>query len=211
MFTLKIPAGLQPGCCALDEDIGRYAVHAALCWAVDGQTYVAATNGRCLSVLPVETKEPPPQPTLIHPKALDGYEKRRHWHEDAKVIVEAGESRRERGKRIDIHRLPQGKYPGLDKTLLPSAGTVAVVLKAEYLSQVAAAISGGYVLLLITPGEEGKAATKPVACVGLVDEKGPQGIGCVMPLDFKPEQLAAALSYYEKHRANVPTEEVKVG
>lgn len=214
VFTFTVPAGRKLGvCCA--KETARYSITSALAYrAGDGGLCVAATDGKVLSVVPLDIVAGPESPTLIPSAAVNGNGK-------DKTVEVNGEVRATSGKKTEVMPLPEqsGVYPAF-KDVFPDsealAGYSTLTLNAEQLSRVASAISCDGVVTLMVPSKADYEKGKPIVVVQGGDEVM-AGVGLIMPIVDKAFKAttdataAARKQYVSQQIANMPEKTIRIG
>lgn len=201
MFKITVPAGHKISGCAANEKHSRFgATCKVMAYRSGDQGYLTATNGRILSITPVEM-DAIEKPVYLPAKAVDS-------NGSATNIEVNGEVRRQCGKKTEVfpNAEQEGRFPAI-KSIFPNdlSDYRNVTLDANLLKALADAISdGGCVTLLIPPaGKEGEIVS-PLVAIGSRNEGAENGgIGLIMPVGGKSvaSQRRAALA---EHVANIP-------
>jgi hypothetical protein len=200
-----VPAGHKPGACA--ETDSRYAMSSALLFrgAVGNMGYLASCNGKVLSILPTHDAGPA-KPVLLPPKAVNANGK-------ARDVEVNGEVRTTDGKKTEVFPLPEqeGRWPNLGQVFPQSVdGYTVLSLDVKHLAALVSAIAAdGKVTLLIPPTDAKTGQVeKPVVAVGIGETRG---IGLVMPMGYKAEEVARSKEYFAAHVREVPQESLTFG
>lgn len=205
----SIPAKQHAGACAA-KDSARYCITSTLAYSsADGQLYLAATDGRCLSVLPVESSGALPKPTLLPSDALKAPSSK-----PAEIIVN-GEVRVTKGKTQSVHKLPgqEGLFPPIGQVVPDERPYRAITFDATLLARIASAVSSDGMVTIFIPDKIGDSgAGVPVVghksdVHGLPD--GHIGIGVLHALHVKSEEIHKTRTFYRKHADAVPKQSLK--
>jgi|HubBroStandDraft_4_1064222.scaffolds.fasta_scaffold00070_67 hypothetical protein len=211
-FKLTIPAGhkLQP--CASKEEHRFNAMPHVLALRAGEQSYLVASDGRVLAMLPVQVDGEIDKPTLLPAAACNGNGK-------PTTLDVNGEVRRTTGKKTDLHALPapdagaSWRYPGFGHVFpvrSELSGYTAIRLDVNKLANIAGAVSAdGCVTLLLAPVDDKEGAViKPIAVIGQSGD-GQAGIGMLVPLCATQDNKAnidGARDYFATHAEHMPRE-----
>lgn len=210
-FTFTIPAGLTPGACAA-KDNTRFSLSSVLALpTAAGGLVLCATDGKCLSLTPVDSAVPPDGPVFLPPAAC----------KEGEVIVN-GEVRHAKigargAAKVTVYPPAdcEGRFPAA-RTAFPRIDDTwrAVALDTRLLAKVATATGHGNVVLFVGPDKHqdgrptsGGEVVAPIAVVGMDCDMNQKGIGLVMPLTCNRE---SALAYLRETMALAPQDSVKV-
>jgi hypothetical protein len=197
MSSFTIPAGHKPGACCAKED-RRYTMKSAVLMRGATGSFITATDGKVLSVLPVECSAHN-APVLLPPKALDAgaQDKTCDLGKDQLKTTTTGKNH-----KTSLYPLPkqEGKYPDF-KELLPEdvSHCHAIILDATLLANLASAISPAGIVTLYVPAS----STKPILVIG-TDEARPTGFGLIMQMQLEEYVQASKLDWYKEQLANIP-------
>lgn len=181
MIQLNIPKDHQAGVCAADED-RHFSYSTALVYSSGDNCYVAATDGKVLSVLPVKVTNKPEKPVKVKPDNLK-----------SNCVAE---------EITDGLCWPSFKdvFPAPDK--LKDYHTVTI--DAKLLLRLTKAVSDNS--RLVTLHVHKRSSEKPLLVFG-VDGDNPPGVGMLMPCTSPTDRS----EHYAKCYADMPSYEALKG
>ncbi len=224
-FKFTIPAGLNPGLCC-QENLRYDGTRCVLAvkGIENGLTYLVATNGRILSVVPIDSPGPD-QPTLLPAQAVMTGPGKRGLDEDfeeeftpQEAVVEISENGEEISAAIGVKpdhatvwpaSKKEGRFPNA-RFVLPMEsidGYSNLTINVNLLATLAKAISDGGILTLLIPKADDKGNVgSTLIAVGQNDESQLIGIGLIVPMESKNNDQRR--EYVKKHAAQLPNESI---
>lgn len=204
MIEFVVPVGHKVGPLCADGSSRYSAMANGVLLRTGTDSFLVATNGKALGILPVDCSVPTEtmKPQQVPADACNANGK------PAQVSIGGAEIRKTVGKKTEVFPLPapEGRFPALQSVLGNVFGHMAVVLDADLLASLAHAISAdGQVVLLIPPTKEGSVTnTGAIGVVGVRADGIPDGIGVIMPTAWSAK-APCPKAHYNHLAAQMPT------